>query len=133
MIRRLALLIAAAHPGDSAMHADLAAMTTALRNKGVAEGEILVLDGLLTREELLVFLSEGRSRIQEWMEGLVFLHYSGHGAFWPWDAETPEVARPAWQPEPDTLLTPDRWLFWDEAFAALAAPAGVDLVVLPDC
>lgn len=133
MTRRLALLIAAAHPGDSAMHADLAAMTTALRNKGFAQGEILALDGLLTREELLGFLKEGQDRVVGWTEGQVFLHYSGHGAFWPWDAETPAAARPGWQPEPDTLLTPDRWLFWDEAFAALAAPAGVDLVVLPDC
>ncbi len=132
-MNQLALLVAAAHPGDTAMHEDLAAMTVVLRRRGYRDDQILGLDGLVTREQLLAFLTEGRDRIVGWSEGQVFLHYSGHGAFWPWDAETAAAARPAWQPEPDTLLSPDRWVFWDEVFATLAAPAGVELVVLPDC
>ena len=132
-MNQLALLVAAAHPGDTAMHEDVAAMSAALRRRGYQDEEILCLDGLLTREQALAFLTEGSDRIAGWSDGQVFLHYSGHGAFWPWDAETAAAARPAWQPEPDTLLSPDRWVFWDEVFAALAAPAGIDLVVLPDC
>ena len=132
-VNQLAMLVAAAHPGDTAMHEDLTAMTAALRCRGYQDDQILCLDGLLSREQVLAFLTEGRDRIADWGEGQVFLHYSGHGAFWPWDAKSPTVARPAWQPEPDTLVSPDRWIFWDEVFAALAAPAGVDLVVLPDC
>ena len=133
MTPRLALLLAASHPGDTAMHADLLAMAGALRARGYRDDEILTIDGGLTREHLLAFLDEGRQRIAGWSSGQVFLHHCGHGAFWPWDAESPAAARPAWQPEADTLLSPDRWLFWDEVFAALAAPAGIDLVVLPDC
>ena len=133
MASLLALLVAASHPGDVAMRADLLAMVDALHRKGYRDDEILRLDGVLTREELLVFLGEARDRIAGWSEGLVFLHYSGHGAFWPWDAETAAAARPGWQPEPDTLLSPNRWVFWDEVFAALAVPTGVNLAVLPDC
>ncbi|MCB0205677.1 MAG: hypothetical protein KDI55_08835 [Anaerolineae bacterium] len=133
MAQRLALLVAASHPGDTAMHADLVAMAAALRVKGYRDDEIRTIDGLLTREQLLAFLDEGRQQIAGWASGQVFLHHCGHGAFWPWDAETPEDAQPAWQPEPDSLLAPERWLFWDQVFATLAVPAGVDLVVLPDC
>ncbi|MEZ4768870.1 MAG: hypothetical protein R2844_10655 [Caldilineales bacterium] len=133
MAQRLALLVAASHPGDTAMHADLVAMAGALNASGYRCDDILAIDGLLTREQLLAFLEAGRQRVAGWTNGQVFLHYCGHGAFWPWDAQTPEDALPAWQPEPDSLLTPDRWLFWDDVFAKLAVPAGVDLVVLPDC
>ncbi|MCB9132525.1 MAG: caspase family protein [Anaerolineales bacterium] len=132
-MNRLALLIAAAHPGDTAMHHDLVAMDEVLRRRGYREDELLRLDGAQTREGLQAFLGRARDRIAGWTEGQIFLHYSGHGAFWPWDAAAAADARPAWQPEPDTLMLPERWVFWDEVFAALAAPPGVDLVVLPDC
>lgn len=132
-MNQLALLVAAAHPGDTAMREDVAAMSAALHHRGYQDEEILCLDGLLTREQVIEFLTEGSDRIAEWTDGQLFLHYSGHGAFWPWDAVAAADASPAWQPEPDTLLSPDRWVFWGEVFAALATPAGVDLVVLPDC
>ena len=86
-MNQLAMLVAAAHPGDTAMHEDLTAMTAVLRRRGYRDDEILCLAGLLTRENLLSFLKHGRDCMVGWTEGQMFLHYSGHGAFWPWDAE----------------------------------------------
>ncbi len=123
------------------MHSDIQAMHHALRGRNFAPEQIWTLEGGVGRELVLAFLDAAREHIAAWSAGDVFLYYSGHGAYWPWNAETVEQARPAMKLDPDGSYTPrgapvhgaDRWLLWDEAFAALQLPPGVRLTVLPDC
>lgn len=115
------------------MHDDLVAIYSALRGRGLGPEEILSLDGELSRHLILRFLQAAGERIASWPDGQVLLHYSGHGAFWPWDADGPSQARPALLPENDSEQSPASWVFWDEVFAILRPPAGVQLTLLPDC
>lgn len=92
---RLALLLAAPQPGETAVRRDQAAMTEALLARGLAADQILSLHGPLDRPLVLATLQAAGRRVAGWREGSVFLHVSGHGFF---DGDTPETARPALQP-----------------------------------
>ena len=125
---KLAVLIAAPWPGEVSMSHDLAATSLALQRRGFAADDIVVLDGPQTRESILRFLASVRRRIAPWKTGEVFMAVSGHGSF---TGKTVSDARPAIllsTREPST----GHMLFWDEVFTALAAPAGVRIVLLPD-
>jgi hypothetical protein len=132
-LSRLALLVAAPMPGEAAMHDDLVAMYDALRARGFRPEEILAVDGPVRRDLLMALLRDAGARVAGWSRGDVFLYYSGHGAFWPSDAVDATDARPALLLDGATEATPDRWLFWDEAFAALDIPPSVRLTLVPEC
>jgi hypothetical protein len=125
---KLAVLIAAPWPGEVSMSHDLAATSLALQRRGFAADDIVVLDGPQTRESILRLLASVRRRIAPWTAGEVFMAVSGHGSF---TGKTVSDARPAIllsAREPST----GHMLFWDEVFNALAAPARVRIVLLPD-
>ena len=130
---RLALLVAAPMPGEAAMHDDLVAMYGALRARGFRPEEILALDGPVRRDLLAAFIRDAGAWVAGWSRGDVFLYYSGHGAFWPGDAVDAAHARPALMLDGASEATPDGWLFWDEALAALGISPSVRLTLLPDC
>src|SRR5438445_12649344 len=54
--QRLALLVAAPWEGETAMHNELVAIYNALRQRGFAPEECIVLEGALTRYVILAFL-----------------------------------------------------------------------------
>src|SRR5215475_2542053 len=78
---RLALLVAAPWEGETAMHNDLVVIYDALRQRGFAPEEFLVLEGALTRSVLLAFLRDVQRRIGSWQRGDVWFHFGGHGTF----------------------------------------------------
>jgi hypothetical protein len=126
---RLALLVAAPWEGETAMHNDLVAIYHALRQRGFAPEEFLVLEGALTRSILLAFLHDAQKRIGAWQRGDVWFSFSGHGTVRGTTAAEAQAGllltsalHPA-QEEP---------VWWDEVFAALHVPAAVQLTVLPD-
>ena len=125
--QRLALLVAAPWEGETAMHNDLVAIYGALRQRGFAPEEILVLEGSLTRSVLLAFLHDVQRRIGSWQRGEVWFSFSGHGT---WRGTTAADAKPG------LLLTsaPSReeQVWWEEVFATLQVPAAVQLTLLPD-
>jgi hypothetical protein len=127
--QRLALLVAAPWEGETAMHNDVVAMHTALRQRGFSPEEFLVLEGPLTRGVLLAFLHDVRRRIGSWRRGEVWLSFSGHGAF---------RGATATDAQPGLLLTSalrpshEEQVWWEEVFAALQVPAAVQLTVLAD-
>ena len=82
---------------------------------------------------MLGFLASAQSRVSAWDRGDVFLYYSGHGAYAPMDAVDATAVEPALVFSQDDLADPLRWVFWHEAFGALALPAEVRLALLPDC
>jgi hypothetical protein len=125
---RLAVLIAAPWSGEMAMSQDVAAASLALRRRGFAAGEILVLDGEQTRDSILRFLALVRQRIAPWKSGDVFMAVAAHGAFTGAKAADarPALLLSAREPVADHLL------FWDEIFNAVAVPAGVRVTLLPD-
>jgi hypothetical protein len=124
-----ALLIAAPHPGETAMFNDLTAMAQALLARGFSADEILCLHGRLDRPLVIPFLQAASRRVAGWTEGSVFLHVSGHGFF---TGDTVEDARPGLLFEESAEADDDGHLFWDEIFAALALPRRVKLTLLPD-
>ncbi len=126
---RLALLLAAPHPGETAMLRDQSAMAAALLTRGFAADEILCLHGRLDRSLVIAFLQAASRRVAAWPAGVVFVHVSGHGFF---DGDTLETARPGLLFGDSADVTDDNRLFWDDLFAALALPAGVRLTLLPD-
>jgi hypothetical protein len=129
---RLALLIASPKVGEVAMHNDLLAIYNALTQRGLSPEEIQTLDDVSSRDTLMTFLSVASTQVARWKAGDLFVFFSGHGAFWPWDAAEPSNARPAlWLG--GSGETPDDWAFWDELFAALQVPADVLLTLLADC
>src|SRR2546422_4060614 len=75
--QRLALLVAAPWAGETAMHNDLVAIYNALRQRGFAPEEFLVLEGALTRSVLLAFLQDVQRRIGLWQHGDVWLYFGG--------------------------------------------------------
>src|SRR2546429_3760769 len=79
--RRLVILVAAPWEGETAMHNDLVATYTVLRQRGFAPEEFLVLEGPLTRNLLLAFLQDVHRRIAPWPTGDVWFSFSGHGHF----------------------------------------------------
>jgi hypothetical protein len=127
--QRLALLVAAPWAGETAMHNDLVAIYNALRQRGFSPEEFLVLEGALTRNVLLAFLHDVRSRIGVWQRGDVWLSFSGHGTF---------RGTTAADAQPGLLLTSalhpshEEHVWWEEVFAALQVPAAVQLTLLPD-
>jgi hypothetical protein len=127
--RRLALLVAAPWEGETAMHDDLAATYTALRQRGFAPEEFLVLEGPLTRSLVLAFLQDVHRRIAPWPTGDVWFSFSGHGHF---------IGTTASDAIPGLLLasqmppSQEQQVSWEEVFAALRVPTAVQLVLLPD-
>ena len=89
----LALLIAAPHPGETAMLNDLTAMTQALLARGFSADQILCLHGRLDRPLVIAFLQAASRRVAGWSEGSVFLHVSSHG-FFTGDTADRSAARP---------------------------------------
>src|SRR5262245_39763797 len=126
---RLALLVAAPWAGETAMHNDLVAIYNALRQRGFAPEEFLVLEGSLTRSVLLAFLHDVQKRIGAWQRGDVWFSFSGHGTF-----RGTTVA----EAQPGLLLTSalrpshEEHVWWEEVLAALQVPAPVQLTLLPD-
>ena len=125
----LALLIAASHPGETAMLRDQTAMTDALLARGFLADQILCLHGRLDRPVVTAFLQAAGRRVAGWDDGSVFVHVSGDGFF---AGDTAKEARPGLLFGDSEDITDDDHLSWDEFFAALALPAGVELTLLPD-
>ncbi len=126
---QLALLIAAPQPGESAMLRDQAAMVEALLARGLSADQILCLHGRLDRPLVTAFLQAASRRAASWPDGSVFVHVSSHGFF---HGETAEEARAGLLFTESDDFGDDGHLFWDDFFAALALPAGVELTLLPD-
>ena len=127
--RRLAILVAAPWEGETAMHNDLVATYTVLRQRGFAPEEFLVLEGPLTRSLLLAFLQDVHRRIREWPRGEVWFFFSGHGTLRGTvasDAQAGLVFTSAVHPSPEDQV------WWEEVFAALQVPPAVQLLLLPD-
>jgi hypothetical protein len=126
---RLALLVAAPWEGETAMHNDLIALYNALRQRGFAPEEFLILEGSLTRSVLLAFLHDVQRRMGSWPRGEVWFSFSGHGTL---------RGTTAAEAQPGLLLTgalhpsPEEQVWWEEVFAALQVPAAVQLTLLPD-
>ena len=126
---RLAVLVAGPWEGEIAMQNDVEAMIDALRQRGFARDELLVLEGRLTRAGLLAFLEDVHRRIDGWPRGELLLHVSGHGLL---EGKTAAEARAglvftsAFHPAAGDIV------WWDEALAALGAPPPVRVVLLPD-
>jgi hypothetical protein len=127
--QRLALLVAAPWEGETAMHNDLVAIYNALRQRGFAPEEFLILEGALTRSVLLAFLHDVQRRIGAWQRGEVWFSFSGHGTL---------RGTKAAEAQPGLLLTSalhpshEEHVWWEEVFAALQVPAAVQLTLLPD-
>ena len=125
----LALLLAAPQPGETAMLADQTAMTAALLARGLPADRILTLQGQLDRPRVTAFLQAVIRRVAGWRAGSLFVHISGHGFF---VGETAETARPGLEFSATGDPTDDYHLLWDDFFAVLDLPAGVQLTLLPD-
>ena len=126
--RRLAVLVAAPWEGETVMSQDMFSMADALRQRGFAPGEVVGLEGVLTRNVLLDFVANAGRRIATWDRGDVVFFLSGHGTF---SGTTVADARPGVRLSGDGLAA-DYEVFWDEIFAALRIPNRVRLIVLPD-
>jgi hypothetical protein len=105
------------------------AIYNALRQRGFAPEEFLVLEGSLTRSILLAFLHDAQKRIGAWQRGEVWFSFSGHGTF---------RGTTAAEAQPGLLLTSalhpsqEEQVWWEEVFAVLQVPAAVPLTLLPD-
>jgi hypothetical protein len=126
---RLALLMTAPHPGETAMYNDLTAMAQALLARGFPADQILCLHGRLDRPLVIAFLHAASRRVAGWSEGSVFLHVSSHGFF---TGDAVDDARPGLLFGDSDDMADDDHLFWDELFAVLALPAAARLTFLPD-
>ncbi|HEY9786645.1 MAG TPA: caspase family protein [Candidatus Obscuribacterales bacterium] len=136
--RQLAILIAAPHNGETAMHEDLSAMYQSLRQRGFSSKEILSLEGELNRQQLMCTLQEAHRRITDWRNGAVFFFYSGHGTYYPQTALTVEEARPALCLDKSCEVNASQArassvVYWDEVFSTLAVPQHIRLILVPDC
>lgn len=120
-----ALLIAAAPPGEPAIHNDQRAMIQTLLARGLPADRIFSLHGQLDRSLLLAFLAAARRRMDDWAAGSLFVHISGHGYF---VGETAETARPGLEFSDTGDTDDDYHLLWEDFFAALGLP--FDLVSL---
>jgi len=127
--QRLALLVAVPWAGETAMHNDLVAIYNALRQRGFAPEEFLVLEGALTRSVLLAFLQDVQRRIGLWQHGDVWLYFGGHGTY---RGTTAADAQPGLQLTSALHPSQEEQVWWDEVFAALQVPAAVQLTLLPD-
>jgi len=105
------------------------ALYNALRQRGFAPEEFLILEGSLTRSVLLAFLHDVQRRIGAWQRGEVWFSFSGHGTL---------RGTTAAEAQPGLLLTSalhpshEEHVWWEEVFAALQVPAAVQLTLLPD-
>lgn len=124
----LALLLAPV-AGEAAMYNDLVAMTHALQQRGLPADQILALHGDVDRLQVLAFLQAAHRQMAGWNSGSLFVHVTGHGFF---QGETAAQARPGLELRNTGDFTDTYHLFWDEFFAALDLPNGVQLTLLPD-
>jgi len=123
------MLVAAPWEGETAMHNDLVATYTVLRQRGFAPEEFLVLEGPLTRSLLLAFLQDVHRRIEAWPRGEVWFSFSGHGTLrgtTAADAQAGLLFTSALHPSPEDQV------WWEEVFAVLQAPPAVQILLLPD-
>ncbi|MCB9155958.1 MAG: hypothetical protein H6645_02435 [Caldilineaceae bacterium] len=111
------------------MHNDVAAMYRALQQRGLASDQILCLEGQLDRRLLLSFLAAIGQRMAGWTEGAVLLYITGHGFF---TGDNATEARVGIELQPAAQYRPEVHIYWDELFAALAIPPGVQMLLLPD-
>ena len=125
----LAILVGAPHKDQTAMHNDVAAMYRALQQRGLASDQILCLEGKLDRRLLRGFLATIGQRIAGWTEGTVLLYITGHGFF---TGDNAAEARVGIELQPADQYRPEVHIYWDELFAALAIPPGVQMLLLPD-
>ena len=126
---RLAVLIGAPHIGDLSMHNDIAAMYDALRQRALAPEEIICLEGALDRSLLLGLFAALSRRTAHWTRGQVLLYVSGHGYF---DGDPGSRVRVGMELQETNALSDEYHILWDELFRALALPAPVQLILLPD-
>ncbi|HKQ08229.1 MAG TPA: hypothetical protein VJ464_24095 [Blastocatellia bacterium] len=126
---RLAILIAAPWPGETAMHNDLLAVSDALSQRGYSAKESIVLEGQLNRQSLLALFEEVHRRIAQWKDGEVFLYFGGHGYY---SGATASDARPGLLLASDPEYSSNIAVFWDEVFKALNVPSKVSFIILPD-
>lgn len=127
--RRLAILVAAPWEGETAMHNDLVATYTALRQRGFSPEEFLVLEGVLTRSVFLAFLQDVQRRIGAWQQGEVWFSFSGHGTF---RGTTVATARPGLLLTSRVPPSQEDQVFWDELFAVVQVPPTMLFILLPD-
>jgi hypothetical protein len=125
---RLAVLVGAPWDGEKSMSNDVGAAAAALRRRGFAPDEILVLDGQLTRAAVLSFVGLVRQRIAPWKSGEILITVSAHGTF---------TGTKVSEARPGLLLSARepvaaQIVFWDEIFNALNVPDGVRVILLPD-
>lgn len=125
----LALLIAAPQSDEIAMLRDQAAMVDGLLARGLLADQILCLHGRLDRPLVTAFLQAASRRAAPWTGGSVFVHVSGHGFI---QGESAENARPGLLFTESEDCADDGHLLWEDFFAALPLPAGIDLTLLPD-
>jgi hypothetical protein len=111
------------------MHNDLVATYTALRQRGFAPEELLVLAGPLTRSLLLAFLQDVQRRIGAWQRGDVWFFFSGHGTF---RGTTAADAQPGLLFTSALHPTREEQVWWEEVFAVLQVPPAVQLILLSD-
>lgn len=123
---QLALLIAAPHPGDTAMYNDMTAMAAALQRRGLPADRILAWHGPSDRPTMLALLRAARRRLQSWTAGSLFIHFSGHGFYEP----EPELSGLSFGKS--NGCSDDHRMFWEEFFAELDVSVGVRTFLLPD-
>ena len=128
-VQRLALLVAAPWEGESPMHNDVVAIYTALRQRGFAPEEFLVLEGSLTRSKFLALLRDAQKRIGVWPHGEVWFSVSGHGTF---RGTTAADAQPGLLLSSALHPSHEEHVWWEEVFAVLQVPAALQLTVLAD-
>ena len=126
---QLALLMAGPQPGEAAMANDMTAMAHALQGRELPTDQIRMLHGHLDRPLVLAFLESAGRHVSSWADGILFVHYSGHGFF---SGETVNEARSGLLFADGGESTAHGHLFWDEFFDALALPDGVQMILLPD-
>jgi hypothetical protein len=127
--RQVALLFAAPWPGEAFLADDMALMQAGLRARGLRSSDVISVPAAVDRPTLMRQLEAVKTRVAGWSTGQVLLYYNGHGMYGP-----PAGGRP----EPGLQLGPNRseqtsFVLWRELFAALAVPAGVRVLLLPDC
>jgi len=126
---RLALLFASPWEKSPLHEGDLALMQGGLRGRGLGDGEIESAMATFDRDGLLTLIKRVRDRIAAWSSGDLLIYYDGKGMY---------VSQTDARAEPGLQLNSNRgqansFILWREMFAALEAPPGVRVTLLPDC
>lgn len=125
----LAVILAAPQDGEAAMHSDMTAMNCALHDRGLSADRIYSLHGQLNRPLVLAILQAVPSP-HEWMaRGYTLCPCQRSRLF---SGATAQTARPGLLFRQTDDVENQYHLFWDEFFAALCLPPGVQFILLPD-